>query len=74
MRQAMLDGAFGVSTGLFYIPGAFTPTEEVVEIAKVAASFATLASVTDVTPKPARRSETWTSAVGADCPSCRLSH
>jgi N-acyl-D-amino-acid deacylase len=39
MQQAMLDGAFGVSTGLFYIPGAFTPTEEVVEIAKVAASF-----------------------------------
>jgi N-acyl-D-amino-acid deacylase len=39
MRQAMLDGAFGLSTGLFYIPGAFTPTEEVVEIAKVAASM-----------------------------------
>ncbi|HEX6897767.1 MAG TPA: D-aminoacylase, partial [Bryobacteraceae bacterium] len=34
-RQAMLDGAFGLSTGLFYIPGNFTPTEEVVEIAKV---------------------------------------
>ena len=34
-RQAMLDGAFGLSTGLFYRPGAFTPTEEVVEIAKV---------------------------------------
>src|SRR5258707_1237501 len=27
-RQAMLDGAFGLSTGLFYLPGAFTPTEE----------------------------------------------
>ena len=39
MRQAMLDGAFGVSTGLFYIPGAFTPAEEVVEISKVAASL-----------------------------------
>ena len=34
-RQAMLDGAFGLSTGLFYIPGNFTPTEEVVELAKV---------------------------------------
>jgi len=34
-RQAMLDGAFGLSTGLFYVPGNFTPTEEVVEIAKV---------------------------------------
>ncbi len=39
MRQAMLDGAFGVSTGLFYLPGAFTPTEEVVEISKVAAAY-----------------------------------
>ena len=34
-RQAMLDGALGMSTGLFYVPGNFTPTEEVVEIAKV---------------------------------------
>jgi N-acyl-D-amino-acid deacylase len=34
-RQAMLDGAFGLSTGLFYLPGIFTPTEEVIEIAKV---------------------------------------
>ncbi len=34
-RQGMLDGAFGLSTGLFYVPGAFTPTEEVIELAKV---------------------------------------
>src|SRR5260370_2587437 len=33
--EAMRDGAFGLSTGLFYVPGNFTPTEEVVEIAKV---------------------------------------
>jgi dihydroorotase/N-acyl-D-amino-acid deacylase len=33
--QAMRDGAFGLSTGLFYVPGNFTPTAEVVEIAKV---------------------------------------
>lgn len=33
--QAMRDGAFGLSTGLFYVPGNFTPTEEVIEIAKV---------------------------------------
>jgi len=38
-RQAMLDGAMGLSSGLFYVPGNFTPTEEVVEIAKVVASF-----------------------------------
>ena len=38
-RQAMQDGAFGLSTGLFYVPGNFTPTEEVIEIAKVVAGF-----------------------------------
>jgi dihydroorotase/N-acyl-D-amino-acid deacylase len=36
MEQAMRDGAFGLSTGLFYVPGNFTPTEEVIELAKVA--------------------------------------
>ena len=39
MRQAMLDGAFGLSTGLFYVPGNYAATEEVVEIAKVAGSM-----------------------------------
>lgn len=34
--QAMEEGALGISTGLFYIPGAFAPTEEVIELAKVA--------------------------------------
>ncbi|HUK17267.1 MAG TPA: D-aminoacylase [Bryobacteraceae bacterium] len=33
--QAMRDGAFGLSTGLFYVPGSYTPTEEVIELAKV---------------------------------------
>jgi len=33
--EAMRDGAFGLSTGLFYVPGTFTPTEEVIELAKV---------------------------------------
>jgi dihydroorotase/N-acyl-D-amino-acid deacylase len=36
VRQGMEDGAFGLSSGLFYVPGAFTPTAEVVELAKVA--------------------------------------
>jgi dihydroorotase/N-acyl-D-amino-acid deacylase len=39
VRQGMLDGAFGLSTGLFYVPGVFTPTEEVVELAKVAGAM-----------------------------------
>ena len=36
VRQGMEEGAFGLSSGLFYVPGTFTPTAEVVELAKVA--------------------------------------
>src|SRR5262245_21002664 len=36
VEQGMRDGAFGLSSGLFYTPGTFTPTEEVIELAKVA--------------------------------------
>ena len=36
VEQAMWDGAFGLSSGLFYVPGAFTPTAEVIALAKVA--------------------------------------
>lgn len=36
VEQGMRDGAFGLSTGLFYVPGSFTPTEEVIELAKIA--------------------------------------
>jgi N-acyl-D-amino-acid deacylase len=39
VEQGMRDGAFGLSTGLFYVPGSFTPTEEVIELAKTAARF-----------------------------------
>ena len=35
-RQAMREGAFGLSTGLYYVPGNYTPTEEVIELARVA--------------------------------------
>lgn len=38
-RQAMLDGAVGLSTGLFYVPGNYANTEEVIEIAKVVGSM-----------------------------------
>jgi N-acyl-D-amino-acid deacylase len=37
--QAMRDGAFGLSTGLYYVPGNFTPVEEVIELAKVVGSM-----------------------------------
>ena len=33
--QSMQDGAWGMSTGLIYSPGTFTPTEELIELAKV---------------------------------------
>ena len=39
VEQAMRDGAFGLSTGLFYVPGTFTPIDEVVALAKVAGRF-----------------------------------
>jgi dihydroorotase/N-acyl-D-amino-acid deacylase len=39
VEAGMRDGAFGLSTGLFYVPGSFTPTEEVIELAKVAGSL-----------------------------------
>src|SRR4051812_35595192 len=38
MKQAMLDGAFGLSTGLFYVPGNFSPPDEVIEVAKIASN------------------------------------
>jgi len=39
VAQAMEEGALGLSTGLFYVPGTFTTTEEVIELARVAASY-----------------------------------
>ncbi|HEX7315287.1 MAG TPA: D-aminoacylase [Pyrinomonadaceae bacterium] len=39
VERAMRDGAVGLSTGLQYVPGAYAETDEVVELAKVAARF-----------------------------------
>ena len=39
VRKAMQDGAVGLSTGLIYLPGTFAKTEELIEMAKVAAEF-----------------------------------
>jgi len=39
VREAMQQGAFGLSTGLFYAPQSFSKTEEVIELAKVASQF-----------------------------------
>lgn len=38
VARAMEEGAIGMSTGLFYAPGSYSSTEEVIELAKVAAS------------------------------------
>jgi N-acyl-D-amino-acid deacylase len=37
VAEAMGDGAFGISTGLAYVPGAYSTTDEVVALARVAA-------------------------------------
>ncbi|HEY6400564.1 MAG TPA: D-aminoacylase, partial [Blastocatellia bacterium] len=37
VRQGMDDGAIGLSTGLYYAPGSYAKTEEVIELSKVAA-------------------------------------
>jgi dihydroorotase/N-acyl-D-amino-acid deacylase len=36
VRTGMREGAFGLSTGLFYVPGNYAPLSEVIELAKVA--------------------------------------
>ena len=36
VRQAVADGAYGLSSGLFYIPGRYARTEEVIALAKEA--------------------------------------
>jgi len=39
VEKAMQDGAVGFSTGLIYIPGTYSSTEEVVRLAKAAAKY-----------------------------------
>ena len=38
VELGMIDGALGLSTGLFYLPGSFAETEEVIELSRVAAA------------------------------------
>lgn len=39
LEAAMQQGALGLSSGLYYVPGSFAATEEVIELAKVAAKY-----------------------------------
>ncbi len=38
VARAMDEGAFGISTGLYYAPGSYAKTEEVIELSKVVAA------------------------------------
>ena len=40
VRQGMEEGAHGLSSGLFYLPGNYAETEEVIELNRVAAEYA----------------------------------
>lgn len=39
VEQSMVDGAFGMSTGLVYPPSCFASTEEIVELCKIVAKY-----------------------------------
>lgn len=39
VREAMEDGAFGLSTGLVYVPGVYSETEELVQLAEELRAF-----------------------------------
>ena len=39
VKEAMEDGALGISTGLFYVPGSFSSTSEVIELSKIASLY-----------------------------------
>ena len=39
VRRGMEEGAIGLSTGLFYSPGTYAATDEVIELTRVAAAF-----------------------------------
>jgi len=40
VRQGMEEGAYGLSSGLFYLPGNYADTDEVIELNRVAAEYA----------------------------------
>jgi N-acyl-D-amino-acid deacylase len=39
VERGMKDGALGLSTGLIYLPGTFSKTDEIIELAKVASAY-----------------------------------
>ncbi len=45
IAQAMQEGAFGLSAGLVYVPNSFNTTDQMIELAKVAAGYGGIYSV-----------------------------
>src|SRR5699024_10398692 len=39
VKEGMQEGAFGLSTGVFYAPQSYASTQEIIELAEVAADF-----------------------------------
>ncbi len=39
VRKGMEEGAYGLSSGTFYVPGSYSDPDEIVELAKVVAAF-----------------------------------
>src|SRR3989337_2681717 len=56
IRRGMEEGAFGMSTGLFYVPGYYATTDEVVELNRVAAEYGGVYDTHDRDPGAADRS------------------
>ena len=51
IREAMEDGALGMSTGLFYVPGSYASSEEIIELSKVVAEYGGCLLYTSPSPR-----------------------
>jgi dihydroorotase/N-acyl-D-amino-acid deacylase len=68
IAQAMEEGAFGLSSGLVYVPNSFNTTSQMIELAKVAASYGGIYTVHMRTADEAGLLETIQIARGAKIP------
>jgi N-acyl-D-amino-acid deacylase len=68
IAQAMEEGAFGLSSGLVYVPNSFNTTDQMIELAKVAAGYGGIYTVHMRTADEAGVLETIQIARGAKIP------
>jgi N-acyl-D-aspartate/D-glutamate deacylase len=68
IAQAMEEGAFGLSSGLVYVPNSFDTTDQMIELARVAASYGGIYTVHMRTADEAGLLETIQIARGAKIP------